>query len=475
MLISIFMAVACGLGLAVALLRVRRKLRRALELIHRLDEQKRNTVALLHDLGEGFSDSMDSKDLLGVVLRCTERMTGARGAGAFMLDPEERCVRALAIHGILPPLVGVPASMEAALSAHLDQLHQLVLDTSLPVCSGIIARVIESGGLVLSPSDPQTDLPLFSERVLQWKSFLGVPLIYRQKLHGLLVFANKRQGEEFQKQDLELLRSVAVLAAFSLHNIHVYQQLAEKDRLDRDIRVAREIQQVLLPSGPPQVEGFEIEAINTPAREVSGDYYDFFELEHGLGIVIADVSGKGVPASLVMTMCRAILRAKAPTSPSPSQVLREVNALLFPDMHEGMFITMTYCILDPERKTVKLARAGHECPLICYRGERAEILQAPGMALGIDNGENFDTLLADVSVPLSEGDSLVLYTDGVTETPDPGGNEFGRDNFIHAVCSSASRGAAAIVGHVVERIDHFRQGTPRHDDVTMIAIYARRS
>src|SRR5207302_3404911 len=183
---------------------------------------------------------------------------------------------------------------------------------------------------------------------------------------------------------------------------------------------------------------FEISGINVPARQVSGDYFDYIKVdEERLGVAIADVSGKGVPASLIMAICRSVLRSQAAQNVSPAEVLRKVNRQLYPDIKEDMFISMAYLILDHARGGVTMARAGHDAPLLYKRAsETIEPLKTPGMVVGIDSGDVFDRLTADVAVPLESDDSILLYTDGITEALDDEGNEFGLERTIAAMRAS---------------------------------------
>jgi len=246
----------------------------------------------------------------------------------------------------------------------------------------------------------------------------------------------------------------------------------EKKRLDHDLEIARDIQRILLPSEAPTINGFQISGINAPARQVSGDYFDYIQVDQErLGVVIADVSGKGVPASLIMAICRSVLRAEAARNPSPADVLRKVNRQLYPDIKEDMFISLAYLILDHVRATVTLSRAGHDAPLL-YRSATGELtpIKPPGLVLGIDSGSVFDRLTTDFSVPLERNDCLVLYTDGVTETLNSEGDEYGVDRMMQSVRASANDGAQAIVKRIIEDVREFTGSVPQNDDITVIAI-----
>jgi len=209
-----------------------------------------------------------------------------------------------------------------------------------------------------------------------------------------------------------------------------------------------------------------------PARQVSGDYFDYIHVDdERLGVAIADVSGKGVPASLIMAICRSVLRAEAARNPSPADVLRKVNRQLYPDIKEDMFISIAYLILDHEHNGITLARGGHDAPLL-YKQQSQSVtpIKSPGMVVGIDSGNVFDRITNDFAVPLARDDCLILYTDGVTEALNTEGDEFGLERTTESVRASASDGAQAIVRRVIDDVRNFAGSQPQNDDITLIAI-----
>jgi sigma-B regulation protein RsbU (phosphoserine phosphatase) len=307
--------------------------------------------------------------------------------------------------------------------------------------------------------------------VLQTASYIAVPLHYREEQLGVLALANPEEGKAFSKGDFELVQSVADQAAYSLQHAQIYSQLTEKKRLDHDIAVAREIQRILLPSKAPMVEGFNCAALNIPAQQVSGDYFDFIQVDaQRWGVAVADVSGKGIPASLIMAMCRSVLRSKAAGNLSPAQVLREVNRQLYPDIQEDMFITMIYLIMDSSGK-LTMARAGHESALWCRNHfKQIETIDAPGMALGIDSGDVFDEVIKDVTVELSPLDTVVVYTDGINEALDDEGNEFGQEQLKSVLREAGPQSVDFLVKTIVDRVQNFSSGHPQNDDITLAAV-----
>jgi phosphoserine phosphatase RsbU/P len=297
-------------------------------------------------------------------------------------------------------------------------------------------------------------------------------LLYGKQNMGVLALANGPTDAPFSQSDFVVFKSIAEQSAFALYNAIIYSEASEKRRLDHDLEIARDIQRVLLPAEAPRVNGFEISGINVPARQVSGDYFDYIKVDdERLGVAIADVSGKGVPASLIMAICRSVLRTQAVRNPSPANVLQEVNRQLYPDIKEDMFISMAYLILNHARNSVTLARAGHDAPLL-YRHASKTVspIKPPGMVVGIDSGSVFDRITGDFPLSLERDDCLLLYTDGVTEALDAEGNEFGVERTMQSVRGIASSGAQAIVGRLIDDLRNFVGARPQNDDITLIAI-----
>jgi phosphoserine phosphatase RsbU/P len=245
--------------------------------------------------------------------------------------------------------------------------------------------------------------------------------------------------------------------------------------MESELRNAREVQRILLPQSDPIVPGFRISGTNLPARIISGDYYDYISLENGrFGIVIADVSGKGVPAGLLMAMCRSALRSVAGMESSPSKALALVNRQLFPDIREDMFISMAYAILDEGTGTITLSRAGHD-PALCYRRAtgKVELLRSPGLALGIDSGAVFERVTSDAVVTLAAGDCILFYTDGIKEAIGPDEEEYGMERMSEAFRNAAPLGAEAVLHRMQEELKQFTGEGPQMDDITLVAIEKR--
>src|SRR5271169_3731950 len=401
----------CAIVAVLSFLYVRKKLRVSRRLQAQLQQEfvalrqeKKVIYDFLHDLGEAFTEEIDREHLLRIIVTCARKVTGARGAAIYLWDADRDKLVAAIVSGAFPPVLKVDNIVADQLAARPENLEAFLRLEAIPADStSVIGEVAQTGAAIhAEKAELDERFPWFRQKALQTETYMAVPLHYREEQLGVLALANREEGKTFGKADFDLVKSVADQAAYSLQHAQIYSQLTEKKKLDHDIEVAREIQRILLPSEAPLVEGFNCAALNIPAQQVSGDYFDFIQVDaQRWGIAVADVSGKGIPASLIMAMCRSVLRSKAPGNLSPAQVLREVNRQLYPDIQEDMFITMIYLIVDPSGK-LTLARAGHETALWCKdHFKHIETIDAPGMALGIDAGDVFDEVIRDVTVELS--------------------------------------------------------------------------
>src|SRR6266404_1289328 len=427
----------------------------------------------LHGLGEAFRGTIRPQELHRLVVEGAVRILDAHGGALYVTDRTGGKLMPAFISKGCPPLVDVPGNILQQAAANPIALETFLRLHTVGANEGLIGRVWQTGQAVcLNEFSEAPELAKLRGSAFGSVSVMVTALQYGDQNLGVLAVANGPMGAPFSQADFVVFKSIAEQSAFALYNAIIYSMANEKKRLDHDLEIARDIQRILLPSEAPAINGFQISGINVPARQVSGDYFDYIHVDQErLGVAIADVSGKGVPASLIMAICRSVLRAEAARNPSPADVLRKVNRQLYPDIKEDMFISMAYLILDHAHNGVILSRAGHDAPLL-YKSSAQNVtpLRPPGMVLGIDSGNVFDRLTSDVAVPLERDDCLVLYTDGVTEAIDTEGDEFGVERMIQSVRASAMNGAPAIVTRLIDDLRNFVGSQPQNDDITLIAI-----
>lgn len=389
------------------------------------------------------------------------------------MEADGEHLRLRAASGVFPPLdreVDVGLEQAVSRSQHIEKLLR-----SQPVRkgAGVLGEVAEFGTAILI-EDAELDerVPTYDVDFLKVTSVLAVPLRFRHRAIGVLAVVNRIDAAPFSPADLNLLQALADHTSVSVHYAILRDELDAKRRIDRDLSLAHEIQALLLPKEVPAVPGLELAAFSVPARKIGGDYYDFFRIdEEHLGIVIADVSGKGVGAGMVMSICRTVLRSCTHGVLRPEQAVCRLNEVLARDLAEDMFVTLLYVVIDLQSRRVSVARAGHERPL-AWRAStaRVEPLESVGLAIGVADDETFSSALGRAETTMAPGDLLVLYTDGVTEAMDPKGEEWGVAGLRATLEVGAARGADAVVSGVRERLLRFVGDRPPHDDMTLVAL-----
>ena len=423
----------------------------------------------LHGLGTALSEDARPDDLHRLIVEGATRILEAPGGALYLADRKSGQLRPAFISKDWHPLFETPAQVGSS----PDALYKYLKTHAIAPWDGLLGEVWKSQEpLLLQGDDSRLTFGKAKSTASRPAAAIIAPLIYGEQKLGLLTVTRRDAAEPFRSSEFQIFKAITEQSAFALYNIFIAGEAAEKRRLDQDLQVAHEIQRILLPTNAPEVAGYQISGINIPAKQVSGDYYDYISVDDThFGVAVADVSGKGVPASLIMAMCRSVLRSQAGGRLSAAAVLHRVNEQLFPDIREDMFISMAYAILDRTSSSVTLSRAGHDAPLL-YRAadESVTRINPPGMALGIDSGGVFTRVTGDFSLTLEPGDCLILYTDGVTEALDKNGEEFGMENVIQSIQASAREGAAAIITRLTDDLRAFVGTHPQNDDITLIAI-----
>jgi sigma-B regulation protein RsbU (phosphoserine phosphatase) len=292
-------------------------------------------------------------------------------------------------------------------------------------------------------------------------SEVAIPLRVEKNLVGVFT-ASHPEIDGFPRQQLRILQALCDHVAVAVQNARSFQfERAERAALDREAQEARAIQQALLPKSSPYIPGFVVSGRSEPARAVGGDWYDFIPFPDGRwGIVLADVSGKGTAAALLMSATRGMLRSLAEACCTPGEVLTRLNELLVNDIPLGKFVTMVYAVLDPAARTVVFANAGHLRPLfIDDLGERFLEVER-GLPLGVANGDYSET-----EISLTNGSRLVFYSDGITEAENANGQEYGACRLAeHAI----KPGASAV--SIIDEVRSFANGSGVRDDASVVFV-----
>ncbi len=442
---------------------------------NRLLREKEVMLDYVHDVGEAFADAenIDLDLFLERILFYSMRTTKAGAGAIFMVEPETESLRARAVAGIFPPLSGSIDILPEEVTSDAGYLENLVRSQHVSKGKGLLGETADFGvSILIEDAERDARVPRYNLEYLKINSIILIPMRFRNRVLGVLVVINRTDGNPFSQENQDLLEGLAAQASTSAHFISLRETIEAKHRMDHDLNVARNIQASLLPANIPQVEGFEIAGFSRPALAIGGDYYDVIRIDDKhIGLSIADVSGKGISGAILMSSCRAVLRAQAHNNLDATAVLKEVNDAMSEDISEDMFISMLYMILNVETRNLSIVRAGHTPPLILrgVTGEMKEI-DAKGIAIGLTDSKVFNNMLKEGSIVLEPGDCVVAYTDGITEAMDPSGNEWGLNALQDAIRMTADKPAESILANITERIAEFTGNGHQYDDMTMMAL-----
>jgi serine phosphatase RsbU (regulator of sigma subunit) len=297
---------------------------------------------------------------------------------------------------------------------------------------------------------------------------LLVPMITHGRLVGLMALPHRRGEDDYQIHELQLLTIVAGQVALQAENSRLLQEEVAKQKLEEEMNLARQIQSRLLPRAIPQYSGVQIEAVNISSKQVSGDYYDIIERQDGkLGLVIADVSGKGMPASILASNIQAALRAQCDTCDSPGLVLERINRQIHASTDPQHFATLFLAIFDPIERSLLYSSGGHNPPVIVRQDGSIELLESGGLPLGAFDFGTYD----EGTVTLNDGDLAFFYTDGLTETKGPDGDEdFGEERLNSLLCTERERTVDEIFQSIQEQLHKFSRRFDADDDITMLGL-----
>lgn len=312
-----------------------------------------------------------------------------------------------------------------------------------------------------------------AEILIDEEVYTIVPLIVKSEVIGALLFGLKHSGSRFTGKDIELLYAASNQLAIAIENARLYQTEVEKQKIDHDLELARNIQNGLLPACIPNLIGFDICGVMIPAMHVGGDYYDLIPIdENKIFVAVGDVSGKGLSASLYMTKLQTIMQLYCKNGSTPKEILIEANKLLFDSLDSGSFITLTLALFDREKMKVKVCRAGH-LPLLITENGNSKLIKTKGIALGLDSGSLFESNLEEAEIELKNDQVFSFFSDGVTEAMNENNELFGEERLLKIFNEHYHKKSTSIMNIVEEEINKFRNNAEQHDDITMVIVKTR--
>lgn len=315
-----------------------------------------------------------------------------------------------------------------------------------------------------------TDLTIFDKKYKipkSIKSIVSAPLSVHNNNKGFL-FAARKTSRVFEEEDSKPVGTFAGFAAVALENAKLLEESIEKERLEKELDVAREVQYKILPQKNPTYTNLEISSLFVPAFEVGGDYYDFFKINKSkLGLVIADVSGKGIEAAFIMAEVKGIFASLSKLYENPKDLLIMANSTLEDNISRKSFVTAIYGIVDTEKETFTFARAGHS-PLLYFSKNKIERLIPSGIGLGLDYTDKFENTIKEMEIKLNNNDIIALFTDGINESLNENLEEYGYTRLEEIIKNSSELGVEELSNRIMKSVTTFSRNNSQHDDITLV-------
>lgn len=403
-------------------------------------------LRMLLDITKKISQSLDLEEVISQVMDTLEFLLPYDAAGIYVIqhDEEGYIFKSRAIRGY--------------------RITFEQVEPRLKLGEGFIGYVAQTGQPILCP-DVHKDKRYFPARK-RTNSEMVAPIIANEEVIGVFDLESDK-FDRYTEDDLSILQMLAAQLAIIIEKVRLHEQLVEKKRLQTQVEIARQVQLALLPERDPKLKGFDISCYNFSTDEVSGDYYDWVTIfDDQIGVVIADASGKGIPASLLMSFLRASLRALAQIGYAPNIALSKVNNLVWDSVEGNQFITAIYGFLDGTNKTFVFTNAGHNPPIVIKETGEIKFIEYGDLPLGMFKDKRYHQHF----LRLSRNDILVLYTDGLTEAAKEDGEEFGKQRLAEKVLEGRNLSSRKLIDFVYQAALEFSGRDSLDDDGTVMII-----
>ena len=422
-------------------------------------EQAYASAALLQ-VAQAVVSLNDLDEILGTIIRIMPILVGVERAALYQWDLEKEIFYPSQQYGLGEGEEGLfwNRSFAPGEFAFLDACRD---------ATGLMACQLDPDGQRGLPAwlslDPNQEVNLGNPAAF----LFAVPIAVKDALYGVMLIEEAPGGLRFRARRLEIITGIAQQAALAIQNDLLQKEMVVRERLETEVQLARQIQQTFIPETLPQFQEWELAARWKTARQVGGDFYDVFDLPNRrLGLFIADVADKGVPAALFMALTRTLVRAAVTELEAPAEAMKRVNDLLIPDTKQGMFVTAVYAVLDMEKNELTFVNAGHNPPLWIKCDGGMERLRRTGVALGAAEDVTFHQRV----ISLEKDDSILLYTDGLTESFNNDGEFFGEERLMEAIQPNRCSSASELMDVVEKSLLNFVQDMPPADDLTMLVL-----
>jgi len=404
-------------------------------------------LRILNEISTAISATLGVEDITHLIVqKCMKHLKAEQGA-LWLLDREERGMAPRTFIRVMDnEFKGMPFKIGVSLAGWVTKNRQpLIID------------------------DFMND-KTFSGLADEYKSIqclIAIPLTIKNRIIGILCLFNKREDGCFTTDDARLLSIVAMQSAQTIENARLYEEEFKLRELENDLKVARHIQKTLLPDKEPMLEKYDIAGLSVPARMVGGDYYDYIEInEDKLGLTIADVSGKGTAAALLMASLQTCIRGQTGFNQTARDTISKVNQMSFKFLETGRFITLIYGILDLNKSVLAYINAGHNYPILVKDNGKASFIEGSDLILGVNPLTEYE----EKEIKIEAGDLILLYTDGITEATNSRGEMYGDQRLVDLLKTNRKLTAFDLSQKILEEVKDYQGDISQTDDITLIAI-----
>ncbi len=405
-------------------------------------------LSILYEMNLLFASSIDLKETLNTVFYNILNAIQAEAGSMFLMDDQSNTLACRICQGP-KDITGIHVPFGKGIVGHVAKTRQVDVTTDVKHDVRHFPDIDEQSGFVTH-------------------SMVSVPLITKDELLGVIQVINKKGGKTFSQEDVNLLQSLSSGAAMAIQNARFSQRLLQEERIMSELMIAHQIQQGILPRPFEGHPAIHFEGANHPAKDVGGDFYDYFQLNgKEFAFMIGDVCGKGVPAAIFMASARSTIKSQALAVLEPAKVIHFANKLIAEDAQHGIFVTVFYAVYDPETRLLRFTNAGHTLPFL-YRsstGSCASLFNT-NFPLGVFDPFTFQ----ESSFQLEAGDTIVLYTDGVSEALNPLREQFGTDRLVNLILEHGNRSPKELLDAIVADVRAFSGDVPQHDDITLLIV-----
>jgi sigma-B regulation protein RsbU (phosphoserine phosphatase) len=424
------------------------------------------TYGFMENLGKAITAKIDLPKVLQIIISSAAQNTGADAGAILMVDEYENVLNVQATHGIYPPMRPVAEIVRVKPSS----LKRHFTETPIPIGETALGEAVREGRPIFI-RDARQDERLkwnLEDDIMFISSLIAIPLVVGKRVLGVLSILKRAQNRFFEERDFEHLNTFAEFASITIDNIYTYLEVLEKREIERELDIAAEIQQKLLPARVPEIPRASVAVYSRPARGVSGDYYDIIRLDkRKVALVICDVAGKGIPAALVMIMIRSILHLVVSPQRDAATTLSWINRGITGRIDIDHFATIGFVIYDHENREVLYSNAAH-LPLLVYKHKSGTLhkVDTAGLPIGVERGGSY----GQKKFTLADGDLMVLCTDGVLEAMNGEGKQYSVEGLKRVVTANADMEVGDLVATIRRDLAEFVGSARQFDDQTLLLM-----